>query len=119
MIPISGFCGDNMLEHSPNMPWFKGNTLFDSLDSLEIPKRPIIFTQSMSSHRRIVHDDDDDSDDVDDEIEDEEEDEESDRKRSRRHKPENTAKQYLDDEAEVGDEEDEESLSSEDPGVDR
>ncbi|KAA6318038.1 MAG: putative Elongation factor 1-alpha, partial [Streblomastix strix] len=27
MIPISGFCGDNMLEHSPNMPWFKGNTL--------------------------------------------------------------------------------------------
>ncbi|KAA6385122.1 MAG: hypothetical protein EZS28_019354 [Streblomastix strix] len=71
------------------------------------------------SHRRIVHDDDDDSDDVDDEIEDEEEDEESDRKRSRRHRPENTAKQYLDDEAEVGDEEDEESLSSEDPGVDR
>jgi elongation factor 1-alpha len=41
MIPISGFCGDNMLEHSPNMPWFKGNTLFDSLDSLEIPKRPL------------------------------------------------------------------------------
>ncbi|KAA6312902.1 MAG: putative translation elongation factor-1 alpha, partial [Streblomastix strix] len=39
MIPISGFCGDNMLEHSPNMPWFKGNTLFESLDSLEIPKR--------------------------------------------------------------------------------
>ncbi|KAA6357097.1 MAG: putative translation elongation factor-1 alpha [Streblomastix strix] len=23
------------------MPWFKGNTLFDSLDSLEIPKRPL------------------------------------------------------------------------------
>ncbi|KAA6330442.1 MAG: putative translation elongation factor-1 alpha, partial [Streblomastix strix] len=41
MIPISVFQCDNMLEHSPNMPWFKGNTLFDSLDSLEIPKRPL------------------------------------------------------------------------------
>jgi elongation factor 1-alpha len=37
---ISGFCCDNMFEHSPNMPWLKGNTSFDSLDSLEIPKRP-------------------------------------------------------------------------------
>ncbi|KAA6377828.1 MAG: putative Elongation factor 1-alpha 1 [Streblomastix strix] len=37
MVPISGFFGDSMLEHSPNMPWFKGNTLFESLDSLEIP----------------------------------------------------------------------------------
>jgi elongation factor 1-alpha len=41
MIPISGFCGDNMLEHSENMPWYKGNTLFDSLDTLEVPKRPL------------------------------------------------------------------------------
>ncbi|KAA6370272.1 MAG: hypothetical protein EZS28_034201 [Streblomastix strix] len=67
-------------------------------------------------HRKIISDD---SDDVDDEIEDEEEDEESDRKRNRPHKPENTAKQYLDDDAEVGDEEDEESLSREDLRVDR
>ncbi|KAA6378976.1 MAG: putative translation elongation factor-1 alpha [Streblomastix strix] len=29
-----------MLEHSPNMPWLKGNTPFDSLDPLEIPQRP-------------------------------------------------------------------------------
>jgi elongation factor 1-alpha len=26
-IPISGFNGDNMLEASPNTPWYKGPTL--------------------------------------------------------------------------------------------
>lgn len=40
-IPYSGFNGDNMLEKSPNMPWYKGNTLFDTLDNLEVPKRPV------------------------------------------------------------------------------
>lgn len=40
VIPISGFNGDNMLEKSPNMPWYKGLTLFDTLDSLDVPKRP-------------------------------------------------------------------------------
>ncbi|KAH7824304.1 putative Elongation factor 1-alpha [Monocercomonoides exilis] len=41
VIPISGFQGDNMLERSANMPWYKGDILFDALDNLEVPKRPI------------------------------------------------------------------------------
>jgi len=41
VVPISGFNGDNMLERSANMPWYKGPTLLEALDSLDIPKRPI------------------------------------------------------------------------------
>lgn len=41
VIPISGFNGDNMLERSPNMPWYKGDILFEALDHLEVPKRPV------------------------------------------------------------------------------
>jgi elongation factor 1-alpha len=40
-IPISGWNGDNMLEKSPNLPWWKGPTLIEALDGLEVPKRPI------------------------------------------------------------------------------
>jgi len=40
-IPISGWHGDNMLERSKNLPWYKGPTLLEALDSLEAPKRPI------------------------------------------------------------------------------
>jgi len=39
-VPISGFNGDNMLEKSPNMPWWKGATLLEALDGLKEPKRP-------------------------------------------------------------------------------
>jgi elongation factor 1-alpha len=39
-IPISGWNGDNMLEKSDNMPWYKGPTLLDALDNLNPPKRP-------------------------------------------------------------------------------
>jgi len=51
-VPISGFNGDNMLETSPNMPWFKGwevtrkegnasgKTLLESLDAILAPQRP-------------------------------------------------------------------------------
>jgi elongation factor 1-alpha len=39
-VAISGFVGDNMLEKSPNMPWFKGLTLVEALDKMEVPKRP-------------------------------------------------------------------------------
>jgi len=39
-VPISGWNGDNMLEKSPNMPWWKGYTLIDALDAIEPPKRP-------------------------------------------------------------------------------
>jgi elongation factor 1-alpha len=40
-IPISGWNGDNMLEASTNMPWYKGPTLLAALDSLEPPSRPV------------------------------------------------------------------------------
>jgi elongation factor 1-alpha len=39
-IPISGFNGDNLLERSPNTPWYKGPILIEALDTLEAPKRP-------------------------------------------------------------------------------
>ncbi|KAI9145772.1 elongation factor 1-alpha [Paraphysoderma sedebokerense] len=51
-VPISGWHGDNMLEPSANMPWFKGwkketkggektgKTLLEAIDSIEPPTRP-------------------------------------------------------------------------------
>jgi len=40
-IPISGWVGDNMVEKSDKMPWFKGPTLLEALDLLETPSRPL------------------------------------------------------------------------------
>ena len=40
-VPISGFQGDNMLEPSPNMPWYKGPTLLQAIDNCKEPKRPV------------------------------------------------------------------------------
>jgi len=40
-IPISGWSGDNMLEKSPNLPWWKGSTLLEALDEVTEPKRPM------------------------------------------------------------------------------
>ncbi len=39
-IPVSGFLGDNLIEESKNLSWFKGNTMLKALDSLILPKRP-------------------------------------------------------------------------------
>merc|ERR1712228_1110661 len=39
-VPISGWEGDNMLEKSTNMPWYKGPTLLEALDTVNPPKRP-------------------------------------------------------------------------------
>ena len=41
-IPISGWVGDNMLEMSTNMPWYKGPYLLQALDAIKPPKRPIL-----------------------------------------------------------------------------
>merc|ERR1711957_586083 len=41
-IPISGWVGDNMIEHSDNMPWYKGPFLLEALDALNPPKRGVI-----------------------------------------------------------------------------
>jgi elongation factor 1-alpha len=40
-VPISGWLGDNMIEKSANMPWWKGGTLLEALDALQVPKRPV------------------------------------------------------------------------------
>jgi len=40
-VPISGWLGDNMLEKSTNLPWYKGPTLLEALDAIQEPKRPI------------------------------------------------------------------------------
>jgi len=40
-VPISGWNGDNMLEKSANLPWYKGPTLIEALDAIQEPKRPI------------------------------------------------------------------------------
>lgn len=39
-VPISGWNGDNMIEKSANMPWYKGPTLVQLLDEVIPPKRP-------------------------------------------------------------------------------
>jgi len=39
-VPISGWFGDNMIEKSANLKWFKGPTLLECLDSIVPPKRP-------------------------------------------------------------------------------
>jgi len=40
-IPVSGWTGDNLVEKSKNMPWYKGPTLLEALDMLQEPPRPI------------------------------------------------------------------------------
>jgi len=39
-VPISGFEGDNMIERSTNMDWYKGPTLLEALDKCTPPVRP-------------------------------------------------------------------------------
>merc|ERR1712070_559746 len=40
-IPISGWAGDNMIDKSTNMGWYKGPYLLEALDNLNPPKRPV------------------------------------------------------------------------------
>jgi len=39
-VPISGWVGDNMLERSDKMKWYKGPTMIEALDAIKPPKRP-------------------------------------------------------------------------------
>ena len=39
-VPISGWAGDNMIEKSSNMPWYKGETLLETIDKITPPTRP-------------------------------------------------------------------------------
>merc|ERR1711957_906956 len=40
-IPISGWHGDNMIENSDKMTWYKGPFLLQALDAIPTPKRPL------------------------------------------------------------------------------
>jgi len=39
-VAYSGFMGDNLIEKSDKMPWYKGDTLLEALDRVEPPVRP-------------------------------------------------------------------------------
>merc|ERR1712085_112116 len=39
-VPISGWVGDNMVDKSTNMSWYKGPYLLEALDAVNPPKRP-------------------------------------------------------------------------------
>jgi len=39
-VPISGWVGDNMIDRSANMAWYKGPILLEALDSVTPPERP-------------------------------------------------------------------------------
>jgi len=40
-VPISGWAGDNMIDKSDNMKWYKGPCLLEALDQIKPPKRPV------------------------------------------------------------------------------
>ncbi len=40
-VPTSGWTGDNLAKSSDKMPWYKGPSLFEALDLLEMPPKPI------------------------------------------------------------------------------
>jgi elongation factor 1-alpha len=39
-VPISGWVGDNMIDRSTNMSWYKGPILLEALDQVSPPERP-------------------------------------------------------------------------------
>ena len=39
-VPISGWKGDNVIEKSENLKWYKGGTFLETLDKLKQPRRP-------------------------------------------------------------------------------
>ncbi len=40
-VPVSGWTGDNIIEKSPNMTWYKGPTLVEALDMMKEPPKPV------------------------------------------------------------------------------
>jgi len=40
-VPTSGWTGDNLVKKSDKMPWYKGPTLYEALDSFKLPPKPI------------------------------------------------------------------------------
>ena len=40
IIPVSGWNGDNLVDRSTKMPWYKGPIVLDALDNLQVPPKP-------------------------------------------------------------------------------
>lgn len=40
-VPTSGWTGDNLVKSSDKMPWYKGPSLYEALDTFETPPKPI------------------------------------------------------------------------------
>jgi elongation factor 1-alpha len=40
-VPTSGWTGDNLVKASDKMPWYKGPTLIEALDTFELPPKPL------------------------------------------------------------------------------
>jgi elongation factor 1-alpha len=41
VVAYSGFVGDNLIEKSDKMPWYKGDTVLEALDKVDPPVRPV------------------------------------------------------------------------------
>jgi elongation factor 1-alpha len=41
VVAYSGFVGDNLIERSDKMPWYKGDTILEALDKVDPPVRPV------------------------------------------------------------------------------
>ncbi len=41
LLPVSAYKGDNAMKKSENMPWWKGPTLIEALNSLTLPDKPL------------------------------------------------------------------------------
>ena len=41
IIPASAYFGDNLVKKSEKTPWYNGPTLFEALDKLEVPPKPV------------------------------------------------------------------------------
>lgn len=41
IIPVSGWTGENLVKKSTNMPWYKGHTLLETLDTFTEPPKPL------------------------------------------------------------------------------
>ncbi|BBH04928.1 hypothetical protein Prudu_016187, partial [Prunus dulcis] len=69
-VPISGFEGDNMIERSTNLDWYKGPTLLEALDLISEPKnhqtspfdfhfrmctRLVVLVPSLLDELRLMH----------------------------------------------------------------
>lgn len=40
-VPVSGWTGDNLVKKSDKMPWYKGPTLYEALDTFKIPAKSL------------------------------------------------------------------------------